>query len=273
MQQLNIDYKDFLRVVLEEDEKKHLYAACSAWYETPAGQFALQKLEDKISENLIEIFGYFALESGALLDSHQFLGESRVDTRFSLGRYAKTASIKADMEALPIDFDSVDLVIASHVLECSRDPHQVLREIDRVLVADGHCIFIGFNPLAFWHSRRSFCVSKETDQNPHLYGVSRVRDWLSLLDWKVNKISYASFRPTFMKGKIFDRLEKMEKWGSLYWPIFGNLYIIYAQKQVVGGILRKPQWQTSKVLTPDVVIPTTPSASTIPGSSQNRDRK
>ncbi len=273
MQQLNIDYKDFLRVVSEEDEKKHLYAACSAWYQTPAGQFALQKLDEKISENIAEIFGYFALESGVLLDSHHFLDRSRVDTRFALGRHAKTATIKADMEALPLDFDSIDLVVASHVLECSFDPHQVLREIDRVLVADGHCVFIGFNPLAFWHSRGSFCASKETTRRPQLYGVSRVRDWLSLLGWKVNKISYASFRPTFTKGKLFDRLEKMEEWGSLYWPIFGNLYIIYAQKQVMGGIVRKPKWDATTVLPSKVAINTTPSSPSIPRSTQTRDRK
>ena len=270
MQQLNIYYKDFLRVVSEEDERKHLYAACAAWYETPAGQFALEKIDKKITENLSEIFGYFALESGALLDLNHFLDESRVDTRFSLGRYAKTASVKADMEALPLDLDSIDLVIASHVLECSSDPHQVLREIDRVLVADGHCVFIGFNPLSFWQNRRSFCASAGTDFRHQLYGVSRVRDWLSLLDWKVNKISYASFRPSFMKGKLFDRLDKMEKWGSLYWPIFGNLYIIYAQKQVLAGVVSKPKWKRAPVLPTKVAI--NPTA-TSPRNTQNRDQQ
>ena len=270
MQQLKTYYKDYLQVVSEEDEKKHLYAACSAWYSTPAGAFALQKLEEKISENLAGIFGYFALESGVLLDLHHFLDTSRVDTCFSLGRYAETSTVKADMEALPLDYDSVDLVIASHILECSSDPHQILRELDRVLVADGHCIFIGFNPLAFWHTGHSFCASKETTRSPQLYSVSRVRDWLSLLDWKVNKISYASFRPGFVKGKLFDRLEKMEKWGSLYWPIFGNLYIIYAQKQVVGRILRKTGWEPASVLPTKVAI--NPTHRT-PGSTQNRDQK
>ena len=273
-------------MVAKEDAKKHLYTACSAWYETPAGQFALQKLKDKMSEELSQIFGYFALESGALLNQHHFLDESRVGTCFSLGSHAKKPSIIADMEALPLDFDSVDLVIANHVLECSADPHQVLREIDRVLVADGHCFFIGFNPLSLWHNRHSFCDPINSTDNinptddpssqssslssPQLYGVRRVRDWLSLLGWKVNKISYVSFRAKFMKGKLFDRLEKMENWGNLYWPIFGNLYIIHAQKQVLNIApkkRRKREWDPASVLPPKVAINPTPR------STQTREHK
>ncbi len=271
-------------MVTEEDLKKHLYTACSAWYETPAGQFALQKLKDKMGEELSEIFGYFALEAGALLNQHHFLDESRVGTCFSLGQHAKEPSIIADMESLPLDFDSIDLVIANHVLECSPDPHQVLREIDRVLVADGHCFFIGFNPLSLWHNSRSFCDTSSNSSDistassglsissglptPQLYGVRRVRDWLSLLGWKVNKISYVSFRAKFMKGKLFDRLDKMEKWGSLYWPIFGNLYIIHAQKQVMNMTpKRKREWDPSRVLPPKVAISPTPR------STQTREHK
>lgn len=254
-------------MVSETGEKERLYKACSAWYNRPAGEFALQKLNEKIAENISDVFGYHAFETGALLDQCRFLEASRVDTCFAVGREDEDVSLQAEMEALPLDFDSVDLVIASHVLECSDNPHQVLREIDRVLVADGHCIFIGFNPLAFWHSGRSFCASSDTHRRPHLYGVSRVRDWLSLLGWNVKKISYVSFRPSFLKGKLFTRMEKMEKWGSLYWPIFGNLYIIHAQKQVVMMRPKKREWDPSAVLPPKVAINTSPR------STQIRDKK
>ena len=215
-----------------------------------------------MNENLSDLFGYYAFEAGALLKQHHFLEDSRVDTCFSLGRNPEACSIIADMEHLPLDFDSIDLIIANHVLECSTDPHQVLREIDRVLVADGHCFFIGFNPLAFWHNKHSFCEPTNkgvSTMTPELYGVRRVRDWISLLGWKVNKIAYISFRAKFMKGKLFDRLERFEKWGSLYWPIFGNLYVIHAQKQIVRTIPNKPDWDPSIVIPSKVAIsPTTP---------------
>ncbi len=260
-------------MVSEEDKKKHLYTACSAWYNTPAGEFALQKLDDKITENLTGIFGYFALEAGALANTHSFLETSSVDTCFMLGRDLDierkhaTPCVKAEMEALPLDFHSIDLVLMNHVLECSTNPHQVLREVDRVLVADGHCIIVGFNPLSFWHHRRSFCETNPLSSPPRLYGVSRVRDWFSLLGWTIHKISYVSFRARFMKGNFFNRLEKMEKWGSLYWPIFGNLYIIHTQKQVAGGIIRKTMWDTGKVLPPKIAINPTPR------SPQTREQK
>lgn len=254
-------------MVTAEDEKKLLYEACSAWYQTPAGLFAMQRLQDKIQDYISKVFGYYAMESGVLLNHTSFLESSRIGSCFALGRGGDGISIKAETEALPLDFDSIDLIIASHVLECSDNPHQVLREFDRVLVADGHCIFIGFNPLSLWQSSRSFCPSG-TGQRPHLYGVSRMRDWLSLLGWNIEKISYVSFRPSFVKGRFFKRMEKMEKWGSLYWPIFGNLYIIHAQKQVVSMTARrKKEWDPAAVLPPKVAINTTSR------SGQLRDKK
>lgn len=257
-------------MVSEEAKKKHLYRSCSAWYKTPVGESALHKLDEKISENLAGIFGYFAFEAGALLNTHQFLEASRVDTCFSLGEESESVgkvAVQAHMEALPLDFESIDLILMNHVLECSHDPHQVLREVDRVLVADGHCIIVGFNPLSFWQSRRSFCDTGGLVDEPRLYGVSRVRDWLSLLGWKINNISYLSFRAKFMRGRLFSKLEKLEKWGSLYWPILGNLYILHAQKQVTAGILRKPEWDTARVLPPKIAINPTPR------STQTRDQK
>lgn len=242
--------------------------ACRDWYKSPAGEYALASLNDKLEDYLSEIFGYFALETGVLIGESHFLDHSKIKTNVTLGRADQPADIVAEIEHLPVDFDSVDLVIGSHILECSAFPHQVLREIDRVLVSQGHCILIGFNPMAWWFGRRFFCKQEGMDP-PRFYGVHQVRDWFSLLGWEIQHTSYHSFRPSFLRGKLFDRFENMEKWGRLYWPIFGNLYMIHATKLDVIKPSNKVKWEpVVGVLPGKVAINPTPRNSHQRGKSR-----
>lgn len=243
-----------------------LYTSCSSWYNTDEGKSTLEQINGKLVEYLSQTFGYYALEMGALTNHQHFLENARIGTCFSVGQYSEGTDIRAKPEALPLDFNSIDLVIASHIFECSPQPHQVLREIDRVLVADGQCVFIGFNPLSLLFSHRSLHSLINTAPHEKLYGVSQIRDWLSLLNWKVNKISYLGFRPTFLNGKLFEQGDKIEKWGQLYWPIFGKLYIIYAQKQTFAKSIPTKSWRRP-ILQSGVAI------NPIPRNQQSREHK
>jgi SAM-dependent methyltransferase len=227
-------------------QKDLVSEACLKWYETPAGQYAQEQLIQQINDCLTEIFGYYALETGVLAGNLQLLNEARIGSCFSVGRAG--ASVQAQMENLPIAFDNVDLVIASHVLETSSNPHQVLREIDRVLVPEGHCILIGFNALRFWHKNRLLKHKMGDAKEFRLYGGYRVKDWFSLLGFEVQHVEYIGFRPAFLKDSFFQRLMWLENWGSRYLPVFGSLYVVHAQKQVVSMTRDKKSWSTAKVL-------------------------
>src|SRR5690625_7466005 len=61
--------------------------------------------------------------------------------------------LAAQPEALPFETQSIDLILLPHVLENAYDSHQVLREIERVLVPEGLVIITGFNPLSLWGLR------------------------------------------------------------------------------------------------------------------------
>ena len=41
-------------------------------------------------------------------------------------------------------------VVLPHVLEFEANPHQVLRESERVLIGEGHVVILGFNPWSLW---------------------------------------------------------------------------------------------------------------------------
>ena len=53
-------------------------------------------------------------------------------------RVEEGGKVRAAPDFLPIESNSIDLVLLPHILEFSANPHQILREVHRVLVPEGH---------------------------------------------------------------------------------------------------------------------------------------
>ncbi len=215
---------------------------CLNWYETLAGKQALQEVDDLCAQYMTGIFGYYALEMGALSGHTQLFKHSRVAFSASLGTDQEKNDILAVPEQLPIETDNIDLVVASHVLEASIDPHKVLREIDRILVPEGQFILIGFNPWSLMRSGHA--LRKKVD----LPNMSRVRDWFSLLGFEMLDLQYLGFRPGLQNEALYKRLGWMESCGKVAWPLFSNLYVIHAKKQVIARRPYKTVWKAPILL-------------------------
>lgn len=256
------------------NNKADVFELYSDWYLTQSGQATLSKLDDLCAETLSEIFGYYAIEAGVLSGQHSLLEHSRIargvslidKSRMNSSLISKKKSTNNDesdsfsslissYEKLPLAADNVDLVVASHVLESSDDPHQVLREIDRVLVPEGHCILIGFNPYAI--SGLGKHVKTGISRNKSFYklrSAPRVRDWFSLLGFEVLDVQYMGFRPGIRNKKIFDSLSWLENWGEFAGPLLGKLYIMHVKKQVVAMTPHKKVWRAPAVLSGGKVV-------------------
>ncbi|MCQ4062135.1 class I SAM-dependent methyltransferase, partial [Klebsiella pneumoniae] len=61
----------------------------------------------------------------------------------------------AEFEELPFESQSLDMIVLPHVLEFSEDPHQLLREVERVLMPEGRVVITGFNPMSLWGLRHA----------------------------------------------------------------------------------------------------------------------
>lgn len=215
---------------------------CLNWYDTLAGQQALKQVDGLCEQYMSGIFGYYALEMGALSGHTSIFKHSRVAFSASLGTDQQKNDILAVPEQLPLETDNIDLVVASHVLEASTDPHQVLREIDRILVPEGQLILIGFNP---WSLMRSCSALRQKVDLPNM---SRVRDWFSLLGFEMLDLQYLGFRPGLQNEKLYQRLSWMESCGKMAWPMFSNLYVIHAKKQVIARRPYKSVWKAPILL-------------------------
>ena len=191
-----------------------------------------------------DIFGYNAVQVG--LPECDFLRGNRMPFRFGCARVGDTA-VMASADALPFATASLDLVLLPHVLEFSRHPHQVLREVERVLVPEGSVVISGFNPFSLWGMRR--LVARKRGAYPwrgQYRSVGRIKDWLALLGFETQSGSFGCYAPAFNQAKWLERWGFMDKAGDRWWPICGGTYILQGIKRVQGMRLITPNWRDTR---------------------------
>lgn len=245
--------------------KSDVIKHCSNWYQTLSGQSALASAEELCAKTMAEIFGYYAIQIGVLSGECDLLQHSRITAGFSLAdtdnllnlnlENTKTTdhAVIASNEQLPVSTDNIDLVVASHVLEMSQNPHQVLREIDRVLVPEGHCILIGFNPYALSNLNKPFRPLRKSkvandSRNYKMRSVPRIRDWFSLLGFEIIDVSYMGCRPGLKNQKVFNSLSWLERWGEYAGPLLGSMYVVHAKKHMIAMRPDKKVWRAPALL-------------------------
>jgi len=229
-----------------------LAPAWDAWLASPAGQYVMQWETEQLGRIVVDMFGYYALQLGFLeLDA---LAANRMPHRLrvSTARGNRPASampadlLVSDFAELPLDSQSVDLVVLPHQLEGSEDPHQILREVDRVLRPEGRLVVVGMNPLSLWGLRESVASGPLGSFLPpggQLIAMPRLRDWMKLLSFEIDSGHYGCYAPPCRTQKWLDRMHFMERAGDRWWPICGAVYIVSAVKRVRGMRLVGPAWK------------------------------
>ncbi|MDY7579614.1 class I SAM-dependent methyltransferase [Herbaspirillum sp. RTI4] len=226
----------------------------AAWLQTPGGIYVREWEHACLNRLTADIFGFNAVQIGA--PGIDALAANRMPYRFVSDATPPSASASVsqaavtlpqalihDFSELPFASQSLDLVILPHVLEFSAAPHQVLREVERVLIPEGQLIICGFNPLSLWGLRRS--VARLTGahflpQGGDFIHLSRLKDWLELLDMEVGRGDYGCYAPYFATDKWLRRFHFMETVGSRWWPYLGAVHIVRAIKRVKGMRLVGP---------------------------------
>ncbi len=250
---------------LEKDKNATLREKFSNWFGSPLGNRAFAAEEEQLQEILPDLFGYHILQYGYSAESN-YLSASRIVDKTIL--FLDDAEVRKDINAiqtsaeeLPVATDSIDVIVLPHVLEYSKDAHKLLREMDRVLIGDGNVIVIGINPLSLWGLWHLFlCWWGEMPWSGRLISIPKIKDWLSLLDFEIEKTKCFFFSPPIQNQKLLKKLMPLERFGRYCWPILGGLYIVVAKKRVVPLNPIKMQWRAKRsVIGAGVVEPTTRS--------------
>ena len=214
--------------------------APAEWFAAPLGRYVLARELEYVDNAVADVFGFNALQLG--LPEYDFLRANRIPMHCRVAPHGDV-DLRADFVDLPLASHSVDLLVLPHVLEFSANPHQVLREVQRVLMPEGHAIILCFNPRSLWGLRRLFNRARGAyPWNGRFIHLPRIKDWLSLLELEIVAGRTGCYLPPCAQEKWIDRFRFMEKAGDRWWPIGGGVYFLHVVKRVRGMRIIMPRW-------------------------------
>jgi SAM-dependent methyltransferase len=209
------------------------------WIDTPLGHYLVEREQSYFDRAVSDIFGYNAFQLG--MPELDLLRASRISVRCRVG-LGENAHLRADFRDLPIATGSTDLVLLPHVLEFAEHPHQILREVTRILMPEAQVVISGFNPFSLWGLRHRFHRGEEFPWRGRFITLMRVKDWLALLGFEIVGGEMACYALPSRQQKWLDRTRFMEAAGDRWWPIAGGVYFLQAVKRVRGVRLIMPKW-------------------------------
>jgi SAM-dependent methyltransferase len=226
-----------------------------------------------------DIFGYHALQLGLGLPTTDALAANRMPHRWraalavstdAAGNTTRTSAahgdpaiaLVANPAALPFPEASLDLVALPHTLEYCPDPPAALREIERVLVHEGHLVISGFNPASLW----GLSGALPTDGNP--VSPKHLRTLLQGTELELQTVRYGGHGPAPRNERTLAAQPGWAgRWSARLWPARGALWYAIAVKRSHGPKLVGPIWKPPAATAsaqPNVAQRNEPAAKSIP---------
>ncbi len=219
------------------------------WFDAPLGQ-SLQALEAHYLRTVLpNLYGTVAAQLGCI-GTLDLMDACIAPTRILLDGPGEHSGcvVHGLPEALPFDAKSVDVLLLPHTLDFCVDPHQVLREANRVLRPEGHVVILGFNPVSLWGFRRLFARRPRTAPwSGKFFRLARVKDWLDLLEFETTHGMMLYYRPPLRNEGVMHRLHFLDKMGDRWWPMMAAVYLIVAKKRVLGVTPLPLAWKTKRL--------------------------
>ena len=164
-------------------------------------------------------------------------------------READNAATLVEENRLPFSDAFFDRIMMVHALDHSADPAAILRECWRVLAPGGRLITIVPNRRGLW---------SQSELSPFGYGRPYSRGQLRALlrncQYSVTTQEEALFLPPTRARFILRSAKTWESIGRRFWPAFGGLLIVEAEKRLFRGVPAQGARDALRVLKP-VFVP------------------
>ncbi|MFT7413877.1 MAG: SAM-dependent methyltransferase [Methylophagaceae bacterium] len=198
------------------------------WWQSPLGRSVLKQEKNALQTLSSYFYGNYQFQLGI---GQRLLPEVPLSKMQKI--MGRSADVEGRNELLPFKCHSLDTMLLVHVIEFSTDPHQVLREAERTLVADGTLVICSFNPWSFWGLRCLFSFKAAPPWHGHFFSQTRIKDWLALLNFEVVAIERLAFHPPIQSERWLTRSLMIERVGKRLWPIFSGVTILVATKRTI----------------------------------------
>ncbi len=216
------------------------------WLQQPVGQKLLFLEQQKINTIVPTLFGYNAIMLGQT-DFAACLQQSTIKKRYVINEDVSCQNLEnytllsSRQDRLAIGSGLIDVVYLAHCLEFASNPHEVLREVYRVMRADGHLILTMFNPFSLWGIWRGVAkYAYDVPWKSNFISIVKLKDWLALLGFDIMRVNYLGFNLP-LGGKI-NKLSWLERKAQQYELPVGAVYLIEANKRVIPLTPITPVW-------------------------------
>lgn len=238
---------------------RHPTELISRWYETPMGVRMAKDLAACLERLADDAFGYHAVMVGAVLPLVPRLRiRARTQVAATVEELTTTPlmAVQADFEYLPIETESADLVIALHVLESSREPHEIMRELDRIIRPEGRVLIVGVNPVSLWNLKKigqqSWLGQGKMAQTSYLAGQHRaawrVVDWLRLLGYDVHSVEHLGGVCPTTRPRFYDKMSAMRALSGKWLWFMQGFYVIDAVRRVSTPTAIRPAFRLPRMM-------------------------
>jgi len=221
------------------------------WYVSTLGERLAAREMALLNETLANLFGYHLLQLGRL-SKEDWLAASRISHCVVMDFIGSEGATDERRfyglpDQLPVQTDSMDVLVLPHTLEFSRHPHAILRDAERALIPEGHLVMLVFNPWSVWALWRWVLGwSGKLPWCGRFLSAARVRDWMELLGFDVVQVRGYFYRPPLQHKAIMRHLRFWERLGQRLWPVFGAANLIVAKKRVVTMTPIRPRWRPQR---------------------------
>ncbi len=224
------------------------------WFRTPLGR-RLSHLEIRFLRNSIKIpYSFTLIQLGVLGWERRYL-DSGYLRRFRIVAEADSPrtdlpAVIAHLDSLPLQSESVDMLILPHTLEFCRDQHQLLREAERVLKPEGQLLILGFQPWSFYRLYRWLPHQRHAAPwRCRAIWHHRLLDWLNLLNFSGELAAWFDFHTIHYSAIC-------HWWRECASPLWSVSYALLAIKRTYTIIPIKPLPHAPPQWTPGLVEPT-----------------
>ncbi|MDP0589692.1 MAG: hypothetical protein QS748_11095 [Candidatus Endonucleobacter bathymodioli] len=205
------------------------------WFGSSGGMSILKAEQRFLDCTLQRIFGYYACQV-SVAGGLEMLNNCSVGYHFKLIN-TPTAShglsaIACDANFWPINPGSLDLILLHHVLDIADSPHRLLIEAAKSIIPEGKLVVLGFNPCSLSGIGRWIMPERiGAFKGVKFIHARRLQDWLKLLGFNIDQITYGSYVNPLDRFLKKDSEEIIEK-RCAHWRLpFGSFYSILATKE------------------------------------------
>ncbi|MBT5331457.1 MAG: methyltransferase domain-containing protein [Porticoccaceae bacterium] len=226
------------------------------WFESPLGQILLSQQQPLINslveeysaetQLLVSPSGAALLSRGKEEGGHTSRQELKIQLcpgvrNFKACGDSHYSPLVADLDAIPLLDNSVDFILLHHTLEFSENPHQVLREVARVLSPGGNLVIVGFNRWSLLGLRRwiSQLTGVRTPWAHHPLSTGRLIDWMYLMSCEPMSIARGFYGLPIQYRRGMKWFKSVDDYLMRTTAPGGGFYMLHATKLLFGRSQQK----------------------------------